>query len=41
MAMIVLLVAAVALGVAACLWGADSTDGIDSSEWERRRSWRG
>ena len=22
-------------------WAVDSTDGIDSSEWERRRRWRG
>ena len=25
----------------AYLWGADSRDGINSAEWERRRSWRG
>ena len=27
--------------LAAWRWGADSTDGVDSPEWERRRAWRG
>jgi hypothetical protein len=27
--------------IAAWRWGVDSTDGVDSREWERRRSWRG
>ena len=29
-----------ALDLAALRWGVDSTDGPDSLEWERRRSWR-
>ena len=29
-----------ALGLAALRWGVDSTDGPDSPEWERRRTWR-
>ena len=29
----------VALDVAALLWGADSRDGLESPEWERRRTW--
>ena len=29
-----------ALGLAALHWGIDSTDGPDSLEWERRRTWR-
>ena len=29
------------LAVAAGRWGVDSTDGLDSLEWERRRAWRG
>jgi hypothetical protein len=28
------------LGYAAVRWGADSIDGVDSPEWNRRRSWR-
>lgn len=31
----------VALPLAALRWGADSRDGIESCEWERRRRWRG
>ncbi len=27
------------LNVAACYWGADSTDSIDSAEWQRRWNW--
>ena len=27
------------LNIAAWKWGVDSTDGIDSLEWERRRFW--
>jgi len=30
----------VGLVIAALLWGFDSTDKIDSPEWERRRNWR-
>ena len=31
----------VALDVAALRWGVDSTDGINSPEWERRQWWYG
>ena len=31
----------IALGLAAWRWGVDTTDGPDSLEWERRRTWRG
>ncbi len=27
------------LDIAALLWGADNSDGIDSEEWERRQNW--
>jgi hypothetical protein len=27
--------------LAAVVWGADSRDGPDSVEWERRRHWKG
>ena len=30
----------IVLACTAPLFGADSTDGIDSPEWERRRTWR-
>jgi hypothetical protein len=29
------------LDVAAVLWGADSREGPESAEWERRRHWKG
>jgi hypothetical protein len=29
------------LGLAALRWGVDTTDGLDSPEWQRRRAWRG
>lgn len=37
---------AMAVGLAvfdlmALRWGKDSTDGLDSPEWERRRGWKG
>ena len=35
------LTALLALGLAANRWGADSTDGVDSAEWDLRRFWRG
>ena len=38
---IILLIAVLVLGVASRQWGFDSTEKIDSSEWERRRQWRG
>jgi hypothetical protein len=36
-----LLVALIVLDLAAWKWGAASSDGIDSSEWERRQAWSG
>lgn len=36
-----LLVALPVLGIAACRWGADSSDGIGSPEWQRRQNWPG
>ncbi len=33
-------IALAALDLAAWRWGADSRDGYESPEWERRRSWR-
>ncbi len=41
MILIFLLLAIVVLDLAAVFWAADSTDGVDSHEWERRRTWRG
>jgi hypothetical protein len=38
---ITILLALVALAGAAMRWGVDSTDGPGSTEWERRRHWRG
>lgn len=37
----VLIVALALFDVVAYRWGADSGDGPDSPEWERRRHWRG
>jgi hypothetical protein len=36
-AITVLLIALIVLDIAALRWGVDSTDGINSPEWERRR----
>ena len=36
---LVWIIGLVVLAVAACRWGADSTDGVDSPEWDRRRAW--
>lgn len=33
----ILLVALIVLDIAALRWGVDSTDGINSPEWERRK----
>ncbi len=38
---IAVVVGLAALDVLALRWGKDSTDGLDSSEWEKRRGWRG
>ena len=37
---LIILALLVALAFAAQRWGWDSTDGVDSSEWDRRASWR-
>ncbi len=39
MEFLILIVAAIILDVAALRWGFDSTDDIDSPEWERRHQW--
>ena len=36
---IILLSALAVFDVAALLWGVNSTDDVDSPEWERRRNW--
>jgi len=33
--------ALLALNIAASRWGANSIDGIDSHEWQRRQDWPG
>lgn len=37
--LILLLTLGLDLALASELWGVDSTDSIDSPEWERRRAW--
>jgi hypothetical protein len=37
--LLVLLLAFIVLDLASWRWGADSTEGIDSCEWDRRRHW--
>ena len=39
--LVALIVALVVFEFAAWRWGVDSTDGPDSAEWVRRRTWRG
>ena len=39
--LLVILVALIALGLAALRWGFDSSDGVNSAEWERRQKWFG
>lgn len=34
-----LLIALLVIGIAACRWGANSSDGINSREWQRRQDW--
>jgi len=36
-----LFVALLTLGITACRWGANSCDGINSREWQRRQEWPG
>jgi hypothetical protein len=38
MELLIILIAFILFAIAAKLWGADSRDGIDSTEWERRRN---
>lgn len=37
--LLILLVSLILLNIAALRWGHDSTDKIESLEWERRRNW--
>jgi hypothetical protein len=37
----VLLTALLVLDIAACRWGATSSDGINCPEWKRRHDWPG
>ena len=39
MNIIIIMIAFVAFALAALRWGANSTDGINSTEWERRQCW--
>ncbi len=36
---IILLVAMIVFGLASRRWGVDSTEDIDSCEWDRRQHW--
>jgi len=36
-----LLLALILLTLAAHRWGADSSDGVNSAEWQRRQQWYG
>ncbi len=39
MDIIIIMTLYIALALAALHWGVDSTDGINSPEWERRQRW--
>ena len=41
MIILFLLMALVVLAIAVQLWGANSADGVNSPEWERRQRWFG
>ena len=41
MDVIIILIALIALALAALRWGVNSTDGINSPEWERGQRWYG
>jgi hypothetical protein len=41
MELIVLILVLILFGFAALRWGADSRDGLNSCEWERRQRWYG
>jgi hypothetical protein len=36
---LVLIVGAILLDLAALRWAVDSTEGLDSAEWQRREAW--
>ena len=36
-----LLIALIVIALAALRWGANSSDGVDSPEWEQRQRWYG
>lgn len=36
-----LLIALAVLGITACRWGVNSSDGLNSQEWQRRQDWPG
>jgi hypothetical protein len=36
-----LIIGLIILDIAACHWGATSSDGINSPEWKRRQDWPG
>jgi hypothetical protein len=38
---LIILIVLIALSQAALRWGVNSTDGINSPEWERRQRWYG
>jgi hypothetical protein len=38
---VVLVVSLIALDLAALRWGFDSSDGVNSAEWQRRQQWFG
>jgi hypothetical protein len=38
---LLILLLPIVFGLLALRWGADSSDGIDSPEWERRQRWFG
>ena len=41
MDILIILIAHIVLVLAALRWGVNSTDGINSTEWERRQRWYG
>ncbi len=41
MDVIIILIALIALALAVLHWGVNSTDSINSPEWERRQRWHG
>ena len=40
MDMMIVVLILVAIDIAAMKWGFNSSDGIDSQEWARRRAWK-